>query len=154
MPRPQREGVGHDSDSRYGEAAFLYLPHSAVVSHFETARTLRTREKGGGRERPPPKQGGHAASNRWHLGHASIPAPWGRSRPHLSLREGSETAPFPLALHRVESVLAVKGTLRRFAPWTAPGRSERRAAYEGKGGLWVRAVWTGRKGTFRSYWTP
>ena len=81
------------------------------------------------------------------------------------------TAPFPLALHRVGSVLAVKGTLRRFAPWTAPGRSERRAAYEGKGG--DRAV--GRegelahdkgyyhsycgaadapKGTFRPYQTP
>ena len=43
---------------------------------------------------------------------------------------------------RVESVLAVKGSLRRFAPWTAPGRSERRAAYEGKGG--DRAV--GREG--------
>ena len=58
----------------------------------------------------------------------------GRSRPHLSLREGLEQTPFPLALHRVGSVLAVKGSLRRFAPWTAPGRSERRAAYEGKGG--------------------
>ena len=57
----------------------------------------------------------------------------GRSRPHLSLREGLEQTPFPLALHRVESVLAVKGSLRRFAPWTASGRSERRAAYEGKG---------------------
>ena len=55
----------------------------------------------------------------------------GRSRPHLSLREGLEQTPFPLALHRVESVLAVKGSLRRFAPWTAPVRSERRAAYEG-----------------------
>ena len=68
-----------------------------------------------GRERPPQKVGG-------------------RSRPHLSLREGLEQTPFPLALHRVESVLAVKGSLRRFAPWTAAGRSERRAAYEGKGG--------------------
>ena len=66
--------------------------------------------------------------------HTAIPAPWGRSRPHLSLREGLEQTPFPLALHRVESVLAVKGSLRRFAPWTASGRSERRAAYEGKGG--------------------
>ena len=58
----------------------------------------------------------------------------GRSRPHLSLREGLEQTPFPLALHRGGSVLAVKGSLRRFAPWTAPVRSERRAAYEGKGG--------------------
>ena len=72
--------------------------------------------------------------------------PWGRSRPHLSLREGLENPPFPLALHRAGSVLAVKGSLRRFAPWTAAGRSERRAAYEGKGG--VRAVW--REGEFLS----
>ena len=42
--------------------------------------------------------------------------------------------PFPLALHCAESVLAVKGPLRRFAPLTAPVRSEKRAAYEGKGG--------------------
>ena len=66
--------------------------------------------------------------------------PWGRSRPHLSLREGLEKPPFPLALHRGGSVLAVKGSLRRFAPWTAPGRSERRAAYEGKGGGSGRGV--------------
>ena len=51
--------------------------------------------------------------------------------------------PFPLALHRVGSVLAVKGSLRRFAPWTAPGRSERRAAYEGKGGA-ERGIERGR----------
>ena len=61
----------------------------------------------------------------------------GRSRPHLSLREGSEKTSFPLALYRVESVLAVKGSLRRFAPWTAPGRSEKRAAYEGQGGMQI-----------------
>ena len=73
--------------------------------------------------------------------HASIPVPWGCSRPHLSLREGLEQTPFPLALHRVGSVLAVKGSLRRFAPWTAPGRSEGMAVYEGKGG--VRAVGRG-----------
>ena len=47
-------------------------------------------------------------------------------------------APFPLALDDPGSVLAVKGSLRRFAPWTAPGRSEKRAAYEGKGGVRVR----------------
>ena len=69
-----------------------------------------------------------------------LSAPWGRSRPHLSLREGLEKPPFPLALHRGGSVLAVKGSLRRFAPWTAPGRSERRAAYEGKGGRSVEGI--------------
>ena len=45
--------------------------------------------------------------------------------------------PFPLALHRVQSVLAVKGSLRRFAPWTAPGRSEGMTVYEGKGGIQI-----------------
>ena len=43
-----------------GEAAFLYLTHSAVVSHFETALSLRPRAAcREGRERPPPKQGGY-----------------------------------------------------------------------------------------------
>ena len=45
--------------------------------------------------------------------------------------------PFSLALHRSRSVLAVKGSLRRFAPWTAPGRSEGRAVHEGKGGVQI-----------------
>ena len=115
-------------------APFVYMTHSAVVISFETALPLRTREKGGSRERPPPQQGGHAARYRWRLHTPLYRPPWGRSRPHLSLREGLEKNPFPLALHRVGSVLAVKGSLRRFAPWTAPGRSERRAAHEGKKG--------------------
>ena len=45
--------------------------------------------------------------------------------------------PLPLIADDFGSVLAVKGSLRRFAPWTAPGRSERRAAYEGKGGMQI-----------------
>ena len=110
------------------------MTHSAVVSRFETALPLWTREKGGRRERPPQKQGGHAVLHRWRLHTPLYRPPWGRSRPHLSLREGLEKPPFPLALDRVESVLAVKGTLRRFAPWTAPGRSEGMTVYEGKGG--------------------
>ena len=57
----------------------------------------------------------------------------GRYRPHLSLREGLEQPPFPLALDDPGSVLAVKGSLRRFAPWTAAVRSEGMAVYEGKG---------------------
>ena len=58
---------------------------------------------------------------------------------HLSLREGSEKPPFPLALDRAESVLAVKGPLRRFAPLTAPVRCEGMTVYEGKGGVWISA---------------
>ena len=60
--------------------------------------------------------------------------PYGSLSSHLSLREGSEKPPFPLALYRAGSVLAVKGPLRRFAPLTAPLRSEGMTVYEGKGG--------------------
>ena len=59
--------------------------------------------------------------------------------------------PFPLVLHDSRSVLAVKGSLRRFAPWTAPGRSEEMAVYEGKGGWGFRVGIAGPKGTFRPY---
>ena len=56
---PRSEGgVGHDSDSRCGEAAFRYMPHSAVVIRCESAPTLRTREKGGDESDPPQKRGG------------------------------------------------------------------------------------------------
>ena len=47
-------GVGHDSGSRYGEAAFLYMTHSTVVINRESARPCRTKRKRRGRERPPP----------------------------------------------------------------------------------------------------
>ena len=36
----------------------------------------------------------------------------------------STAIPFPLVAYDSRSVLAVKGPLRRFAPWTAPGRKE------------------------------
>ena len=41
--------------------------------------------------------------------------------------------PFPLAFDYLGPVLAVKGPLCRFAPWTAPDRSGGMAVYEGKG---------------------
>ena len=101
----------------------------------------------------PPQSGGVMRSRKaMRLCSALFDRMTGRSRPHLSLREGSEqppgggakslaspipstVAPFPLALDDPGSVLAVKGPLRRFAPWTAPGRSEGMVAvYEGKGG--------------------
>ena len=133
-------GVFQESLKRYSTTTFVYMPHSAVVIPCESARPLRTREKGGDESDPPPKAGGHADTDSGRCVPRFYPAPWGRSRPHLSLREGSEKPPFPLALHRGGSVLAVKGSLRRFAPWTAPGRSERRAAYEGKGGSAERGI--------------
>ena len=71
-----------------------YLSHSAVVIRCESARTLSTREKGGDESDPPPqKSGGACDPDSGAVFHASIPAPWGRSRPHLSLREGSEQPP-------------------------------------------------------------
>ena len=42
-------------------------------------------------------------------------------------------SPFSLSPNDPGSVLAVKGPLRRFAPWTAAIRSEGMAVYEGKG---------------------
>ena len=42
--------------------------------------------------------------------------------------------PLSLATDDCRSVLAVKGSLRRFAPWTAAGRSGRRGCLRGKGG--------------------
>ena len=137
------------------------------VSHFETALALRTREKGWDDSDPPKKWGAMRSRKEVRFGIPLFDRMTGRYRRHLSLREGSEQpprsgaekprfsnpfssrAPFPLALDDPGSVLAVKGPLRRFAPWTAPGRSEGMAVHEGKEG--VRAVWTGRKGTFRAY---
>ena len=121
-------------------ATFVYMPHSAVVIRFEKALPLRTREKGGRRERPPPpphpkKTGGSCGPLQMAFAHASVPAPMGSLTSSFIPAGRLGKTPFPLALHRVGSVLAVKGSLRRFAPWTAPRRSERRAAYEGKGGV-------------------
>ena len=63
------------------------------------------------------------------------------------LRQWART-PFPLALDDSRSVLAVKGTLRRFAPWTAPGRSGETRCSRGKrgGGPSVAATTTASLG--------
>ena len=45
--------------------------------------------------------------------------------------------PLSLATDDCRSVLAVKGSLRRFAPWTAAGRSGRRGCLRGKGDGWA-----------------
>ena len=45
--------------------------------------------------------------------------------------------PLSLAPDDSRSVLAVKGSLRRFAPWTAAGRSGRRGCLRGKGDGWA-----------------
>ena len=86
-------GVFQELLKRYSTTTFSYLSHSAVVIPCESARPLTTREKGGDESDPPPKPGGHVTLDSGAVFHASIPAPWGRSRPHLSLREGSEQPP-------------------------------------------------------------
>ena len=72
-----------------------------LLSPVNRPATLRTREIEKDESAPPPPQpGGHAAFRRGTLWRTLYSAPWGRSRHHLSLREGSEQPPFPLALHR------------------------------------------------------
>ena len=134
--------MGHGFWLRWTTAVFVYLTYSPVVSQFENALLRPRGRMMAGTRATPPKSGGSCGPKRGTLGHPSF-------RPHDGSLSSSfipagrlGKPPFPLALHRVGSVLAVKGSLRRFAPWTAPGRSERHAAYKGKGG--DRAV--GREG--------
>ena len=92
LPQGSEGGVWQIPAQGVAKPLILYMPHSAVVIPCESARPLRTREKGGDESDPPPKAGGHVTPIAVLSG-ASIPAPWGRSRPHLSLREGSEQPP-------------------------------------------------------------
>ena len=50
-------------------------------------------EKSGETIAPPPKRGGHAVPCSCPVGQALTPAPGGRYRRYLSLREGSEKTP-------------------------------------------------------------
>ena len=104
---------------------------------------------------PPQKRGGMRSQKAVRCGIPLFARMRGRYRPHLFLREGLEQpprsgaekprfsnpfysrAPFPLALDDPGSLLAVKGSLRRFAPWTAAGRSEGMTVYEGKGRMQI-----------------
>ena len=76
-------------------ATFVYMTHSAVVSRFETALPLRTREKGWDVSDPPQNRGGMRSRTDGICTMPLYRPPWGRSRPHLSLREGLEKPPFP-----------------------------------------------------------
>ena len=83
-------GVWHDSDSRYGSAASLYVTHSVVVITSESALALRTREKGWDESDPPQNRGVMRSQKEVLCGTLFSARLTGRSRPHLSLREGSE----------------------------------------------------------------
>ena len=50
-------GVWQDSGSRYGEAAFLYMPHSAVFITCKSARHIARKEKSCAESDPPPNRG-------------------------------------------------------------------------------------------------
>ena len=71
----ERGGVYQNFRLRCTTATFVYLSHSAVVIPFESARPLRTREKGGDESDPPKKPGGHAAPDSGTEYHTAI-------RPH------------------------------------------------------------------------
>ena len=129
-------GVLHGFWLRSTTATFVYLPHSAVVRKFETALLRPRGRMMAGTRATPPQKWGVMRSRKAILCYISLfDRMTGRSRHHLSLREGSEQPPFPLALHRVGSVLAVKGSLRRFAPWTARTDPRGWLFTRGKGGF-------------------
>ena len=137
----------------------LPQPHSSIcliplwLSPVNRPAMSHEKKKAGTRATPPQKKpGGHADPDSWHLEHASIPVPMGslsssfipagrlgtaprrgRQKPRFSNPFYSRP-PFPLALHCVGSVLAVKGSLRRFAPWTARTDPEDALLTRGEGG--------------------
>ena len=86
-------GVSHNFDGRCHNSILPYLAHFSVVIPCESAPPCRTGEKEGDESDPPPKVGGHVTSNSAAESHASIRSHAGRSRPHLSLREGSKQPP-------------------------------------------------------------
>ena len=144
---PSEGGVGHDSGSRWGTATFRYLSHSAVFITSESAPPCRTGKKEGDESDPPQKRGGMRTriaalrgvplSGPMRVALVLIyPCGKARNRPPGGLLKSSGAgAPFPLSLDDFRSVLAVKGSLRRFAPWTAPGRSEGKRCLQGERGV-------------------
>ena len=63
------------------------------LSQVNRPATLPTRETEKDESAPPQKQGGHVTFCSGTLSHTSTRSHGGRSRPHLSLREGPEQPP-------------------------------------------------------------
>ena len=91
---PSEGGVGHEFWLWCTTAVFVYLTHSAVVSQFEKA-TMRPKGRMMARTRAPPPP--PPPPQKWGVMRTRIDGIWGmplsgpmtgRSRPHLSLREG------------------------------------------------------------------
>ena len=95
---PPKRGVPTGPDSGPAGQSSIRPQGVAIVGIYPCGKARKRRPGGGGagRDMEPMK---------WRL------RQWTR-------------IPFPLALDDSRSVLAVKGSLRRFAPWTAAGRSE------------------------------
>ena len=91
---PRSEGgVGHDFSLRCTTAVFVYLTHSPVVSQFKNAILRPKGRMMAGTRATPPKPGGHVTLIAVLRGIPLSRPHGGRSRPHLSLREGSEQPP-------------------------------------------------------------
>ena len=84
--------MSHNLTHRCHNSIFPYLAHSYVVIHCESARPCRTGEKEGD-ESDPPQSGGACDPDSGTESHTAIRPHAGRSRPYLSLLEGSESAP-------------------------------------------------------------
>ena len=63
------------------------------LSPVNRTRPCRTGEKGGDESDPAQKRGGHVTPDSGTEYHTAIRPHAGRSRPHISLREGSEQPP-------------------------------------------------------------
>ena len=89
MPQGYGGGVGHGFWLRCTTASFVYLTHSAVVSEFVNAiMRPRGRMMAGTRATPPQKWGVMRSQKEVLCGTLFSARLTGRSRPHLSLREG------------------------------------------------------------------
>ena len=86
-------GVFQESLKRCSNSILPYLSHSAVVARCESPPRVEREKKRGTRATPQKSGGGHVIPDSGAMFHASIRPHAGRSRPHLSLREGSEQPP-------------------------------------------------------------
>ena len=98
--------------------------HSAVVSHFEKALPRPRAACRSGTIATPPKAGGACGpKKRCAVAHPFSALMTGSLSSSFIPAGRLGTDPFPSRFIVSGSVLAVKGLLRRSAPWTAPGRS-------------------------------
>ena len=143
----------------------LPQPHSSIcliplwLSPVNRPAMSHEKKKAGTRATPPQKNRGvmrTRIAGIWNMPLSR--SPWGRSRPHLSLREGLEqppgggakspvspipsTAAPPFPSRFIVSDRSSPSRVRCAAsrPGRLAGRSERRAAYEGRGGGSGRGV--------------